>query len=343
MSVTGSLEGGAAILWYALTFAVATLISLRATPVMRRAALEFGITDRPDGHLKTHAEPVAYLGGLAVFGSFLVALALTFEFTPDVLGLLLAGAIVVILGLVDDLARLGPRTKLAGQALAIWVLVKSGVTIKLVFLPVWAQIALTVIWLLAMTNAFNLIDIMDGLSTGVAVIAALFLFGVAAAADRTMIATLLAALAGALLGFLKFNFEPAKIYLGDTGSLFIGLMLGALAMNNSYTRVNSVASVAPVVILGIPIFDMLLVMYIRWRRGLPVMTGSPDHFALRLRHWRLTTRQTVLGSYAAATLLGAIGIGLMLLPATGALIVLAAAALAAIGVGFALKRIDMSL
>jgi UDP-GlcNAc:undecaprenyl-phosphate GlcNAc-1-phosphate transferase len=187
----GSLGGPASWLLYALTFIVATLLSLRATPVMRRAAIEFGITDKPDGKLKTHREPVAYLGGLAVYGSFLVALALTFDFTPDVLGLLLAGAIVVILGLVDDLARLGPRVKLAGQALAVWVLVKSGIYIKLAFLPFWAQIALTVVWLLAITNAFNLIDIMDGLSSGVAIIAALVLLVVAAAAGRVMIATLL--------------------------------------------------------------------------------------------------------------------------------------------------------
>jgi UDP-GlcNAc:undecaprenyl-phosphate GlcNAc-1-phosphate transferase len=259
------------------------------------------------------------------------------------MGLLLAGAIVVILGLVDDLGGLGPKTKLAGQVLAVWVLVKSGVYIKLVFLPPWLQITLTVLWLLAVCNAFNLIDIMDGLSTGVALIASLFLLGVAAAAGRVMIATMLAALAGALAGFLKFNFEPARIYLGDTGSLFIGLMLGALAMNNSYPRVNPVASVAPVVILGVPIFDMLFVMYVRWRRGLPVMKGSPDHFALRLRHWRLTTRQTVLASYGATAFLGSVAVGVMLLPTRGAIGLLAATAVGGLVVAVVLKQIDMKL
>lgn len=343
MIPTEELTGGWASLLYVTVFVAAVCLSLWATPLMRRAALNFGIVDRPDGRLKKHENPVPYLGGLAVYGSFLVALAATFDFLPEVLGLLLAGAIVVILGLVDDLGGLGPKTKLAGQALAVWVLVKSGITIKLVFLPPWMQIALTVLWLLAITNAFNLIDIMDGLSTGVALIAAVFLFAVAAANGRVMIATLLASLAGALAGFLRYNFEPAKIYLGDTGSLFVGLMLGALAMNNSYTRVNSVAAVAPVVILGVPIFDMLLVMYLRWRRGMPVMTGSPDHFALRLRRWRLSTRQTVLASYGISVILGTVAIAIQLVPATGAVALLAATGLAAVVLGVVLKRIDMGL
>jgi UDP-GlcNAc:undecaprenyl-phosphate GlcNAc-1-phosphate transferase len=328
---------------YLATFAVAGLLSLWATPLMRGIALNFGIVDRPDGKLKNHREPVPYLGGLAVYGSFLVALAVTFSFSPEVLGLLLAGAIVVILGLVDDLGGLGPKTKLAGQALAVWVLIKSGVFIKLVLLPPWAQVALTVLWLLTVSNAFNLIDIMDGLAAGVALVAALFLFIVAAAADRVMIATLLAALAGALGGFLRYNFHPAKIYLGDTGSLFIGLMLGALAMNNSYTRVNIVAAVAPAVILGVPLFDMLLVMYIRWRRGLPVMKGSPDHFALRLRYWKLTTSQTVLASYVATAALGGVAILIMLVSARTAATLLGITAIAALIIGFVVKRIDMKL
>ena len=328
---------------YLTIFAVAGVLALWTTPVMRRAALNFGIVDRPDGNLKTQKEAVPYLGGLAVYGAFLVSIAATFEFLPEVMGMLLAGAIVVILGLVDDLGGLGPKTKLAGQALAIWVLIKSGVFIKLVFLPHWLQVGLTVLWLLAVCNAFNLIDIMDGLAAGVALIACGFLLAVAAAAGRVMIASLLAALAGALAGFLWYNFEPAKIYLGDTGSLFLGLMIGALAMNNSYTRVNSVAAVAPAVILGVPVFDMLFVMYIRWRRGLPLMRGSPDHFAIRLRHWKLTTRQTVCASYVATALLGCLATAIMLLPAKGAAALLAGTAVAGLSLGFVIKKIDMKL
>ena len=325
-------------------FALALVVALYLTPLLRRAAIRFGITDRPDGRLKTQREPVAYLGGLAIYLSFLLALTATLRFdSTEVLGLLLAGAIVVMLGLIDDFGVLTPGQKLAGQVVAVLTLINASIYIKLAFLPPWLAVALSFLWLLAITNAFNLIDIMDGLAAGVAAAAALILFAVAIVNGRDTYAVLLAALAGSLCGFLRFNFEPARIYMGDAGSLFIGLMLGALAMNNSYTRTNLVASLAPLVILGVPLFDMLFVMYIRKKRGLPVMLGSPDHFALRLRRWRLTTRQTVLTSWAATFALGLVAIGVMLASAPVAATLLAGVALTAILLGVLLKRIDMTL
>jgi len=328
---------------YALTFGLAAALSIVLTPHMRQAAIRFGIVDRPDGRLKTHGEPVPYLGGLAIYLAFLLSLALTFDFSHEVLGLLLAGSIVVILGLVDDLGQLGPWTKLSGQLVAILVLIKSGIYIKLVFLPEPVAIALSVIWLLAVTNAFNLIDIMDGLSAGTAAVAAVTLLIIAELGGGSTAATLLAALAGSCLGFLRYNAYPARIYMGDTGSMFLGLLLGALAMDNAYTEFNPVAALAPALILGVPLFDMLFVMYIRWRRGLPVMLGSPDHVALRLRKWRLSTAQTVLVSYAATATLGAAAVALILLSTRGASIVLAAVVVLGLFLGLLLKRIDMSL
>jgi UDP-GlcNAc:undecaprenyl-phosphate GlcNAc-1-phosphate transferase len=320
------------------------VVALYLTPLLRTAAIRFGITDRPDGRLKKQREPVPYLGGLAIYLSFLLALTATLRFdSTEVLGLLLAGAIVVMLGLIDDFGVLTPRQKLAGQVVAVLTLMNASIYIKLAFLPPWVAVVLSFLWLLAITNAFNLIDIMDGLAAGVAAAAALILFAVALVNGRQTYAVLLAALAGALCGFLRFNFEPARIYMGDAGSLFIGLMLGALAMNNSYTRTNLVASLAPLVILGVPLFDMLFVMYIRRRRGLPVMLGSPDHFALRLRKWRLSTRQTVLWSWGATLFLGLVAIGVMLASAPVAATLLVAVALTAILLGVFLRRIDMTL
>jgi UDP-GlcNAc:undecaprenyl-phosphate GlcNAc-1-phosphate transferase len=257
--------------------------------------------------------------------------------------MLLAGAIAVILGLIDDLGVLSPGIKLAGQVVAVLALINASVYIKLGFLPPPLAIVLSFLWLLGIINAFNLIDVMDGLAAGVAAAAAFILFLIAAVNGRQTYAILLAALCGALLGFLRYNVEPARIYMGDTGSMFIGLMLGALAMNNSYTRQNLVASVAPVVILGVPIFDMLFVMYVRYRRGLPVFLGSPDHFALRLRKWRLTTRQTVRASWAATVALGGLAIAMMLSDTAVALGILAGIALASIVLALLLRRIDMSL
>ena len=337
-------EGPAARwLYYLLTFALAAVLAWIVTPRVRVAAIRFGIVDRPDGRLKTHREPVPYLGGLALYLSFLVALAATFSFSDEVLGILLAGSIVVILGLVDDLGQLGPWTKLGGQLVAILVLIKSGIHIKLILLPMPVAIILSVVWLLAVTNAFNLIDIMDGLSAGTAMIAALILLVVAELNGGSATGTLLAALAGSCFGFLRYNFEPARIYMGDTGSMFLGLSLGALAMDNAYTERNIVGALAPALILGVPLFDMLFVMYIRWKRGLPVMLGSPDHVALRLRRWRLSTAQTVLGSYAATGMLGGAAVAMTLLPIGGAIAALSLVLLVGLLLALLLKRIDMGL
>jgi UDP-GlcNAc:undecaprenyl-phosphate GlcNAc-1-phosphate transferase len=330
-------------LYYLITFAVATTLAVLITPRVREAAIRFGIVDRPDGRLKNHREPTPYLGGLAIALAFLLALALTFVFSEQVLGMLLAGSIVVILGLIDDLGQLGPWTKLAGQLVAVLVLLKSGIYIKLTFLHPALAIGLSVLWLLAVTNAFNLIDIMDGLSAGTAAVAALTLLVVAELNGNATAAVLLAGLAGACLGFLRYNAEPARIYMGDTGSMFLGLLLGALAMDNAYTERNAVAALAPGLILGVPLFDMLFVMHVRRRRGLPVMLGSPDHVALRLRRWKLSTRQTVAVSYAATGLLGAAAVAMMLMPLQGALAVLAVVVLSGLILGLLLRRIEMGL
>ncbi len=328
---------------YGATFGLAAGLAAWLTPPLRDAALRFGIVDRPDEKLKRHREPVPYLGGLAIYLAFLLSLSFTLSFRAEVLAMLLAGSIAVLLGLLDDLGQLSPWTKLAGQAVAVLVLVKAGIFVQLVFVPPWIAIPVSVLWLLALTNAFNLIDVMDGLSAGTAAVAAAALFAVAVWNGRPESATLLAALAGACVGFLRYNFEPARIYMGDAGSLLIGLLLGALAMNNGYTRNNDLAALAPAMILGVPIFDMLFVVYVRWRRGLPVMLGSPDHVALRLRKWRLSTRQTVLASYAATALLGGAAMLMSLLDLAGAAVVLGAVAAAGLLLGWLLRRIDMSL
>jgi UDP-GlcNAc:undecaprenyl-phosphate GlcNAc-1-phosphate transferase len=330
-------------LTYGVTFAVAALIAGWVTPRMRDAAIRFGIVDRPDGRLKTQREPVPYLGGLAIYLAFLLALALTLRFGEHVLGILLAGSIVVILGLIDDLGQLGPWIKLAGQLVAVGVLIKSGIYIQLTFLPPVVAVGLSVLWLLAVTNAFNLIDVMDGLSAGNALVASLILLVVADLDGGVTAATLLAALAGACLGFVRYNFAPAAIYMGDAGSMFLGLLLGALAMDNAYTRRNVVGALAPALVLGLPLFDMLFVMHIRRRRGLPMMLGSPDHFALRLRRWRLSTRQTVVLSYVVTGALGAAALAITFLPLAGALGVLGAVVVVALGAAVWLRRIDMSL
>jgi len=327
----------------ALSGLLATLLAYFLTPVAMQVACQYGLVDRPDGKLKRHAEPVPYLGGAAVYLAFVIALGVTYSFSREVLALLLAGTMVVLLGLVDDIGAISPRAKFLGQGLAVLVLMKAGITIQIVWLPWYVSWPLTFVWLIGITNAINLVDIMDGLAVGAGLVIALSLLVVALINGNHQIAILTATLAGALAGFLRYNFQPARIYLGDTGSLFIGLNLGALAMIGRYTEHNNIGVLVPLVILGVPIFDTLFVMYIRRRRGVSMFLGSTDHVALRLRRWRLSVRQTVVVSYATAALLGAAGVAVMLLEVRGALGVLGALGLLGLAFAWWLKRIDMGL
>jgi UDP-GlcNAc:undecaprenyl-phosphate GlcNAc-1-phosphate transferase len=289
---------------YIAAFVMSAVFALYWTPVMRRAAMQMGIVDSPDGDLKRHDNDIPYLGGLAVFVSFLLTVGVFTQFQQETLGLLLSGTIILMVGLIDDFGVLTPHQKLLGQTLAAMVLIKSGIFIRLEFLTEPIAIPLTVLWILSVTNAFNIIDIMDGLASGIATIAALVIGVANFFSGRDSIAFLSIVLAGATLGFLRHNFHPARIYLGDAGSLFVGFMLAALSMNAGYTRFNLIASISPALILGIPLFDLAFVMFVRWRKGIPIMRGSPDHYALRLLRCRLSIRETACVSYIATALLG---------------------------------------
>jgi UDP-GlcNAc:undecaprenyl-phosphate GlcNAc-1-phosphate transferase len=330
------------MLLYCFTFVVALILSLYLTPVMRRAALQYGIVDRPDGRLKRHKRPMPYLGGIAIYLSFLLALAFSFKFDQVLLGLLLAGTIVLLLGLIDDLGFLKTWVKFAGQLIAIFVLVKSGIFIKLVFLPLYVRIPLTFLWLVGMINAFNIIDVMDGLSGGVALFASLAFFSVSLLNGRITISIVAITLAGSILGFLRYNFHPARIYMGDTGSMFLGFMIGALAINGSYTERDVLGFLAPIVILGVPIFDTCQVMIARCRKGLPVYRGSTDHYALRLRAAGLSVKGVIWLSYAAAAILGGLGILMMNLSSLSQVLMVAGLlALAGILCIIVLQRIEV--
>jgi UDP-GlcNAc:undecaprenyl-phosphate GlcNAc-1-phosphate transferase len=263
-----------------LGFFLAYFLALVGTPMAREAALRFGVVDRPDGALKNHRQPVAYLGGLAVF-----------------------------------------------------VLITSGIMIEVAIMPWWLRLVITVVWLVGLSNAFNLVDIMDGLASGLGVISATFLLVVALLNGRLIVAAFTVALIGALLGFLRSNFYPATIYLGDCGSLFIGLTLGALAMVMDYTAHNPLGWLAPLYILAVPIIDTVYVTVLRIKAGRKVYYGSPDHFPLRMRK-RLAgwTAGTVVVSYAVAVVFGAIGLVVLFLDPISTLVVTAVVGLTVIGV-----------
>src|SRR6059036_3291058 len=191
---------------YAAAFVLSFFFSVCLTPLMRKAAQQMGIVDRPDGKLKTHGDEVPYLGGIAVYTAFLFTVGILSDFGQETLGLLLSGSIALMVGLIDDFGVLTPMQKLMGQTLAALVLIKSGTYIKLTYLPVWVAIPLSVLLILAVTNALNIIDILDGLASGVAAIAALSIAIANYISGRGAVAFLCIVLCGAILGFLRHNF-----------------------------------------------------------------------------------------------------------------------------------------
>jgi len=318
-------------------FVLAFLLALYGTPVAARAAIEFEIVDFPDGSLKQHRGPVPYLGGLAIYVAFLVALGVVFEFDARVLGILLAGTIVVLLGLIDDFGVLGVGTKFAGQFVAAWVLVKCDIAIHIAIFPKPVSFVLSMLWIVGVANAFNIIDIMDGLAAGTALIASVFLLIVSILNGQPAIAVLTAVLAGSLLGFLRFNYPPARIFMGDCGSLFLGMTLASLAMIGKYDRINPIGYLSPLMILGIPLFDTAYVSLLRVLRGASPFRGSPDHFAIRLRRAGWPVGAVVNATYAAGIVLGSLALFNLFLGAGQSLFLVAGvvATMALVGIALA--------
>ena len=319
------------------------LLALYLTPIFRDSARRFGIVDHPDGALKVQKEPVPYLGGLAVFCAVLFPVAVFLQFSDRLMGLLLASSIIVLMGLIDDIGRLSPRIKLLVQVIAVFLMMKSGIRIRIGFLPPLVCVGLTFIWMIVMTNGFNLIDVMDGLAAGVASVSAAAL-GILFLLQGKPIGTVVClSLIGALLGFLRYNRAPAQIYLGDTGSLLLGFLLGGLAIDVDYTLWNPYGWLTAVAVFAVPLFEIAFVSYMRLRRGASILIGSRDHFSLRLRKWRLTTGQTVISSCAAAAISSGIGLAAMHFRPLASLVGYGLIAALLLAVAIWLKAIDMTL
>ena len=278
-----------------------------------------------------------------MFSAVLFPAAVFLRFSDTLMGLLLASSIVVMLGLIDDIGRLSPRIKLLVQMIAVFLMIKSGIRIRVALLPPLVNVALTFLWMILMTNGFNLIDVMDGLAAGVAAVSAAALSLVFLRQGNQMGVILCLSLVGALLGFLRFNLPPARIYLGDTGSLFLGFLLGGLAVGGDYTIRNRLGWLTAASIFAVPLFEIAFLSYVRLRRGESVLAGSRDHFSLRLRKWRLTTGQTVISSCLAAAASAAVGlIGMGLSPA-GSLYCYGTIVVAFLAIAVGLRAVDMSL
>jgi UDP-GlcNAc:undecaprenyl-phosphate GlcNAc-1-phosphate transferase len=284
-----------------LIFLTALTFSILGTPLVRRLALHVGVVDSPSAR-KIHATPVPLLGGAAIYLGFTLALLFLGDrfYVREFVGILLGATLVSLFGLADDHWGLHAYLKLGGQLLAGTVLILGGTQISLFTNP-WFNWALTLVWVVGITNALNLLDNMDGLSGGVTTVAAAFFLLLAAMGrpPQVLVGALAAALVGACIGFLRYNLNPATIFMGDTGSMFLGFLLAALGIKLRFpSNVPWVTWLVPVCVLAVPIFDTALVIISRLRRGLnPLTTAGTDHTSHRLVALGLTRREAVLTCY----------------------------------------------
>lgn len=337
-------------LLYLLTFGMGLVISLGLTPLFRRIAIAFNIIDHPHSEIKTHRVPTPYLGGTAIWSGWIISLFLIRLFTHfptgtlrSLRGIIFGSGIIVLLGLVDDIVPkgLGFKIKFLVQTLAAVVVVMFGVQIHFIS-PSFVAIAFTILWIVGITNAFNIIDIMDGLSCGTAVIAALGFLFIALPTEMIYVNFCAAALAGACLGFLPFNFSKRlKIFMGDTGSLTIGFILASLSVGTSYTKENYLGLFAPLLIVAIPLYDTMLVMVLRWKKGQSPFLGSKDHFALRLEKKGLTRPQVIMVTYAAGLVLAGGAFAVTRVGPQTAMLIYCMYAIAALATGYWLSRVHV--
>jgi UDP-GlcNAc:undecaprenyl-phosphate/decaprenyl-phosphate GlcNAc-1-phosphate transferase len=303
------------------------LISAILTRVVRNAALARGWVATPSSH-HIHRNPIPRLGGVAIYLSFVITAGLMasasmitnieLSFEPrTTLCILVPGTIIFLLGLYDDIYSVKPRVKFAVQAAAAVILHLFGIG-KFNFPELlgfsgleWLSLPLTIIWVLCITNAFNLIDGLDGLAAGASLFSTLTLFTVSLISGKSAVAPLALVMAGAILGFLRYNFNPATIFLGDSGSLFLGFMLSALSLAGSEKTPTIVAVALPIVSFGLPLLDTSLSVIRRFLSGRPVFSADREHIHHKLLERGLTQRQAVTILYGASALCGLMSLFLL--------------------------------
>jgi UDP-GlcNAc:undecaprenyl-phosphate GlcNAc-1-phosphate transferase len=311
-------------------FAVSLVVSFIATREVRDLATRKGWVSFPQDPRHVHQNPLPRLGGISIFLAFSLSLGLWLvlaAFSPRSLGILgpatilriyLPSCLIFGLGIYDDLRGAGPYVKFAVQAMAASMLFLGGMRIldlPLLFgaqrFPWFVGLPLTVIWVVAITNAFNLIDGLDGLAAGSALFSTMVVFLVSLASQTWLGAIMSLALAGAILGFLRFNFNPATIFLGDSGSLFIGFLLSALALASAQKAPTLVAVAIPVVSFGLPILETVLSILRRLISGRPIFTADREHIHHKLLQRGLSHRQVVIVLYAVSGLFALLSLFLL--------------------------------
>lgn len=318
---------------------VALLTSFVLTPVVKSIAQKVGAVDVPKDGRRMHTHPIPRMGGLAIFFGFLISVLIFVELSAPIKGMLLGSVIIVVLGIFDDIYALGAKFKFCVQIIAALVAVYSGNRIEVFSNPNifssnpywelgWLAVPVTVIWIVAVTNSVNLIDGLDGLACGVSTISSMSVLVIALAVSDIEVAFLMAALAGACIGFIPYNLNPAKIFMGDTGSTFLGYILAVVSIQGLFKFYTIVSFVVPFLMLGVPIFDTCFAFIRRIAHGQSPMHADRSHIHHRLIDMGLSQKQAVACLYVISAILGLSGVVLTTAGPIKAMIVLIALAAA---------------
>lgn len=301
---------------YIVAFTIALAAAYFLTPQVKNLAIKIGAVDTPDAR-KVHKGIIPRMGGLAIYAGFVLAVLASMHVSREIMGLLVGGTVILIVGIIDDLKPLPAKVKLLGQIAAAAVLVMFDIRIDWLTNPFgemlyvdYLAIPLTILWVVSLTNTVNLIDGLDGLAAGVSTIASVTILLVALQQNFWTVAILTAALAGSALGFLQHNFNPAKIFMGDTGSMFLGYMLAAISILGAVKSAATIALIVPIVALGLPILDTAFAIIRRYMSGKPIFKPDKGHLHHRLLEMGLTQKQAVLLMYVMSGCLGLSAIAL---------------------------------
>lgn len=299
---------------YLLSFVIALVVTYILTPVVKEIAIRVGAIDTPDAR-KVHQESIPRLGGLAIFVGYMISLLYTVTDITSVLGLIVGSIVIVSVGIWDDIKQIGPKTKLCGQILAALMVICFGNQVDFIALPgghivylEYLAVPLTVLWIVGFTNIVNLIDGLDGLAAGISLIACIAIFAVNMQMGQIQLAAITLGLAGAACGFLRYNFNPAKIFMGDTGSMLLGFTMASISVMGTVKTAAAVGLVVPVIALGLPILDTLFAIVRRRINGRAVFKPDKGHVHHRLLAMGLTQKQAVLLMYGVTAFLGCVAV-----------------------------------
>lgn len=318
----------------------AFVVSFLMCPMVKSFAYKIGAIDVPKDNRRMHKKPVPRLGGLAIFLGFIVSMLLFVKIDHQMQGILLGASIIVVLGVVDDMSPLRAYFKFCVQIFAALVAVFHGVVIQTLSNPNvfaespywdlgWLAVPITVLWIVGITNAVNLIDGLDGLACGVSTISAISMLVIALLVSEGDVALVMASLVGACLGFLPFNKNPAKMFMGDTGSTFLGYILATISIQGLFKYYAIVSFAVPFLILGLPMFDTLFAIIRRLAHGQNPMAPDRGHIHHRLIDMGLNQKQAVAALYVISSILGLSAVVLTSSGAIKAMLFLMALAVAA--------------